>query len=380
MLELIIKILEVSGSLIPILYVVMRFSRKIVLFLQKIADVLRGKRLYYVNSGGSIQRVIDRARPKSRVVVKDGTYIENIKINKEIVIESESGPEKTVIQAKDPNTHIFYVNADNTIISGLTIRGGTGPYTAGIFINANNCTIKNNKIMNNNIGVKVSSSRGSFISGNEIRSNGEGIQLDNSSENEISSNVISGNEKNGIVADDSISNKIKENRIELNIINGIIFNNCKNNIIYKNIIRSNANNGILINGSQDNVVTGNTISSNRNSGILLVESPNNIIYYNNFVKNVKNVEGYTKNIWSSPSPVTYSYGGRSYTGHLGNYWSDYKGIDEDEDGIGDTPHRIGSGEDSYPLVKMIENYIVADESLLEEFKYCFPIGCHLFLK
>jgi len=62
--------------------------------------------------------------------------------------------------------------------------------------------------------------------------------------------------------------------------------------------------------------------------------------------------------------MVYSYEGRIYTGHLGNYWSDYKGVDENKDGIGDVSYRVGSEKDSYdsyPLVKTTENYILSAE-------------------
>ncbi|WP_125671474.1 right-handed parallel beta-helix repeat-containing protein [Candidatus Methanodesulfokora washburnensis] len=373
MLDLILSILGVVASLVTILIAAIQLlrrisRRKVALFLremtEKLKNIGRKEGLYYVYPEGSIQRVINRARPGSRVIVKEGTYTENIKVNKNVIIESESGPDKTVIQAKDPNIHIFDLVADNVSIIGFTIRGGTGLYTAGICLNANSCIIKNNKIMNNGIGIKLSSSMKSSIYNNEIQGNGEGIQLDNSNENEIFDNVISWNDKNGIVADNSVSNKIIRNKIELNIINGIIFNNCKNNTISKNIINSNANNGILLNNSQGNVLTGNTVGSNRNKGLLLAGSSNNIIYYNNFVKNMKNAEEYAENIWSSPSPMAYSYEGKTYTGHLGNYWSDYKGSDENKDGIGDVSYRVGSEKDSYdnyPLVKTTDNYILSAE-------------------
>jgi len=35
----------------------------------------------------------------------------------------------------------------------------------------------------------------------------------------------------------------------------------------------------------------------------------------------------------------------------GNYWSDYDGLDVDDDGIGDTPYAIESNaQDDYPLM------------------------------
>jgi len=40
-------------------------------------------------------------------------------------------------------------------------------------------------------------------------------------------------------------------------------------------------------------------------------------------------------------------------GTLGNYWIDYEGEDEDQNGIGDTPYVVSYGyEDNYPLMEL----------------------------
>ena len=41
---------------------------------------------------------------------------------------------------------------------------------------------------------------------------------------------------------------------------------------------------------------------------------------------------------------------------MGNYWSDYSGNDTDDDGMGDTPYRINSDKDNYPLMQSWQNY------------------------
>ncbi len=83
-----------------------------------------------------------------------------------------------------------------------------------------------------------------------------------------------------------------------------------------------------------NVFENNNISIYFKSGSLY-----NDIYHNNFVDSSQYHAGnYGNNNWDN--------------GTEGNFWDDYTGIDDDGDGIGDTPYDIpiGKGEDNYPLM------------------------------
>lgn len=111
--------------------------------------------------------------------------------------------------------------------------------------------------------------------------------------------------------------------------------------------------GISFQSSSNNTIVNNMISTNVGPGIFLYYNcDNNKIYNNNFINNSPNAKDYTNNIWDN--------------GKYGNYWDDYNGTDEDDDGIGDTPYSIsgGNNQDLYPLMnplitstKEIEEYI-----------------------
>jgi len=88
------------------------------------------------------------------------------------------------------------------------------------------------------------------------------------------------------------------------------------------------------------------------------ESVGSTVYLNNFA-DASSITAKGISFWNSSSKLNYQYGGRALRGYLGNYWRDYKGDDENRDGIGDEPVYIDSKNvDLYPLMQPAENYIV----------------------
>ncbi len=151
-----------------------------------------------------------------------------------------------------------------------------------------------------------------------------------------------------------------------NIFNNILAKNdygivvsekAKNNNVFNNSILNNTLAGIILYSA----ATGNTISRNNFTGnrvgINVDDSSGNAIYLNNFLDNERSVYAdKSANLWNSPEKINYTYNGRSFLNHLGNYWSDYEGGDYDQDGIGDAPHLLDGESDNYPLVQPFWNY------------------------
>jgi hypothetical protein len=78
------------------------------------------------------------------------------------------------------------------------------------------------------------------------------------------------------------------------------------------------------------------------------------IYHNNFINNIHQVGNVTV------SEVAWDDGYPSG----GNFWSDYAGTDDNDDGIGDTPYAINTNNtDNYPLMLPYKGHDVAVECI-----------------
>lgn len=259
------------------------------------------------------------------------------------------------------------------------------PYAAGsglILYNVSNANISNNIIFNNAVfGIylisinNVSNEYNNNISSNEIFCNGvDGIYIENSTYNQIYDNTIYSNIYDGIFLGKSINNLIKDNNIFSNSVGIHLLNSCYNSITGNTLYNNSAEMPIwaggiaLLQESNNNNISSNKIVSNC-KGIYLEDSYNNLIY-NNLFNNTLNAKDNGLNTWNISATPGKNIINETHLG--GNYWSDYKGVDYDNDSLGDeylqynTPPlpyncngSIKIGGDNLPLVSPHNNAPVA---------------------
>ena len=139
----------------------------------------------YVPEGGNqtIGQAISNTTTGDTIIVRDGTYTENIDVNvANITIRSENGSSLTTVTASNANDNVFEVTADYVNISGFTVMGANGSVKAGIYLgNANHCNISNNNALNNRYGIYLYSSSNNTLTNNTAGGNSQGIYLSSSS-------------------------------------------------------------------------------------------------------------------------------------------------------------------------------------------------------
>ena len=331
----------------------------------------------------TIQEAINAANLGDMIIVREGIYCENVKVNKDrLIIKSENGAGATIVRATNPDDNVIEVVADYVNLSGFTIEGAPHSFRAGIWLReSEHCSISdnsaselgrdgiflydssNNTIQNNTFSVSHASAAGIalwYSSHNTIRNNtcvgGNGIILWSRCHNNIiSSNTVCNNDRYGIwVRKESSNNTLSHNTVSNNRI-GFILDVCTrtDNVIARNNIVANDLFGIYLVLCSNNSIVGNCIENNWGGIGLAYESSNNTIYNNNFINNTRQIYDYSWDYSGVPSVNIWDDGYPSG----GNYWSDYVEIypsasEIDDSGIWDTPYEIDeNNRDNYPLME-----------------------------
>ena len=264
-----------------------------------------GKCLYVGGSGPGnytrIQDAINNASDGDIIFVFNGTYLENILIDKTIQLIGQDRY-ATRIQGKN-NENVITLAYDSTFVSGFSLCNGSN----GLEILSDFCEISNNNIsQNRECGIKLLQSNYTKINGNDIMDNDRGISSYLSTNNRVYYNLFKRNNRalslwyssdNNILSyntflanhNDCISlyyssnNLVTQNTFTNNNYSIFLFQSSKNNIT-DNTILFNNDVGILLEHSFDNLLCENTISENRN-GIYLFYSHQNFIVNNSIDAN-----------------------------------------------------------------------------------------------
>ena len=166
----------------------------------------------------------------------------------------------------------------------------------------------------NGFGIYSTASKNVSITDNLITNSSQGIVLINAENNTINKNVLSKNIFS-LSLSDSYNNKISDNLI----VGG--------------------DQTITVDHSNLNQIVGNYVPYIRFS-----YSNSNVVFHNDIATGAQNWRS-IDNIWDNGYPSG------------GNFWSNYHGKDENNDGVGDSPWAIDSNNsDRYPLMNMFGDF------------------------
>ena len=235
--------------------------------------------------------------------------------------------------------------------ANCTIEGNFIGYNKEGIMKASNTTITGNQIVYNEDGVYCPDTVnwGNTIVGNTFAHNNDGINFMNMmyslnladrNSNYIAQNVITGSNLAGIQLMGSVGTMILNNTIT-DTSPGVGFN-----------VSAKIGSGIVFVGSSGNSIVGNKIVGNR-YGMFFGSQSNNNLFVDNVFDNPTQLFVGSQQFSVNGNVTVGTFVERWDNGSMGNRWSDYRGVDANGDGIGDSPYIVDqNNRDNYPLAPM----------------------------
>lgn len=262
----------------------------------------------------TIQEGIDNANAGYKIFVRSGIYEENIVVDKERLTIKGENKNNTFIDARK-NTHdAVTITAEGVIFENFTVTNARNEDKliwdqAGIKIYSSNITIKNNKLIDNRIGVEVYSKAynltiidnefydDGILLGNYMNSEGPIITMKDYIHN-IENNTVMGKplyyctDKNDFTVPSDAGIIILVNCTNVTIRDlemgrndfSIILAYCYNCLI-ENVTISDTDGEVLLFECENNTIRNNTISNTLKAICLEYNSKNNDISYNDVSNN-----------------------------------------------------------------------------------------------
>ncbi len=329
-----------------------------------------------------IQAMIDAAADGDTITVPAGVYRGHLVLERPLVLDGHQG---VTLNAGGEGT-VVVIRTNGAQLRGFTLTNSGGDHNkedAGVQVRGNNNIVKDNRIEDCLFGIDLQQSynniiRRNFISSKdyELGMRGDGIRLWYSDDNVLEDNVLRNSR-------DFVLWYSKRNRVSGTDSEGgrygmhFMFsedNLVENNRFYGNSVGISAmyDSGDVVRGNQigHSVGATGTCISMKEASAITIEN-NDIVYCaagivldvspfqpdtENFVRDNRiafndtaiafmndwHSNTFTNNTFTGNMTDVAIYGGGTAARNEwdGNRWDSYEGFDRNNDGIGDTPHRV----------------------------------------